>query len=76
MGSLLESAKGRVHRDNVSINRGFDSQHVLEMISQRCLSYVAPKRMQTSEKAKAKRLLRSDCDRYETDYKRDLRKNE
>jgi hypothetical protein len=49
------------------MDREFDSQHVLEMISQRGLSYVVPKRMQTSEKAQAKRLLQRDQDSYETD---------
>jgi hypothetical protein len=39
------------------------------MISQRGLSYMVPKRMQTSEKAQAKRLLQRDQDRYETDRK-------
>ncbi len=54
---LLDSAEDLVHVDNVLMDREFDSQHVLEMISQRGLSYVVPKRMQTSEKAQAKRLL-------------------
>ena len=54
----------------------FDSQHVLEMISRRGLSYVVPKRMQTSEKAQAKRLLRRGQYRYETDRKLHLGKNE
>lgn len=58
------------------MDREFDSQHVLEMISQCGLSYVVPKRMQTSEKAQAKRLLRRDQDRYETDRKLHLGKNE
>jgi hypothetical protein len=48
---LLDSAEDLVHVDNVLMDREFDSQHVLEMISQRGLSYVVPKRMQTSEKA-------------------------
>ncbi len=48
-------------------DREFDSQHVLEMISQRGLTYVVPKRMQTSEKAQAKRLLQWDQNRYVTD---------
>jgi len=56
---LLDSAEDLVHVDNVLMDREFDSQHVLEMISQRGLSYVVPKRMQTSEKAQAKRLLRT-----------------
>jgi len=73
---LLNSAEDLVHVDNVLMDREFDSQHVLEMISQRGLSYVVPKRMQTSEKAQAKRLLRRDQDRYETDRKLHLGKNE
>jgi IS4 transposase len=64
---LLDSAEEMVHVDNVLMDREFDSQHVLEMISQRGLSYVVPKRMQTSEKAQAERLLRHGRDRYETD---------
>ncbi|TKX60550.1 transposase [Halorubrum sp. ASP1] len=73
---LLDSAEDLVHVDNVLMDREFDSQHVLEMISQRGLSYVVPKRMQTSEKAQAKRLLQRDRDRYETDRKLHLGKNE
>ena len=73
---LLDSAEDLVHVDNVPMDREFDSQHVLEMLSQRGLSYVVPKRMQTSEKAQAKRLLRRDQDRYETDRKLHLGKNE
>ena len=73
---LLDSAEEMVHVDNVLMDREFDSQHVLEMISQRGLSYVVPKRMQTSEKAQAKRLLQRDQDRYETDRKLHLGKNE
>ncbi len=73
---LLNSAEGLVHVDNVLMDREFDSQHVLEMISQRGLSYVVPKRMQTSERAQAKRLLQRDQDRYETDRKLHLGKNE
>ncbi len=52
---LLDSAEDLVHVDNVLMDRKSDSQHVLEMIRQRGLSYVVPKRMQTSEKAQAKR---------------------
>ncbi|MFW5896255.1 MAG: transposase, partial [archaeon] len=55
---LLDSAEAAVHVDNVLMDRGFDSQYILEMLSQRGLSYVAPKRMQTSEKVMAKRLLK------------------
>ena len=73
---LLDSAEDLVHVDNVLMDREFDSQHVLEMISQRGLSYVVPKRMQTSEKAQAKRLFQCDQDRYETDRKLHLGKNE
>ncbi len=73
---LLDSAEDLVHVDNVLMDREFDSQHVLEMISQRGLSYVVPKRMQTSEKAQAKRLLQRDQDRYETDRKLHLGNNE
>ncbi|QCC49585.1 transposase [Halobellus limi] len=73
---LLDSAEDLVHVDNVLMDREFDSQHVLEMISQRGLSYVVPKRMQTSERAQAKRLLQRDQDRYETDRKLHLGKNE
>ncbi|MFC5136007.1 MULTISPECIES: transposase [Haloferacaceae] len=73
---LLDSAENLVHVDNILMDREFDSQHVLEMISQRGLSYVVPKRMQTSEKAQAKRLLRRDQDRFETDRKLHLGKNE
>jgi len=42
---LLDSAEELVHVDNVLMDREFDSQHVLEMLSQRGLSYVVPKRM-------------------------------
>jgi len=73
---LLDSAENLVHVDNVLMDREFDSQHVLEMISQRGLSYVVPKRIQTSEKAQAKRLLQRDQDRYETDRKLHLGNNE
>jgi len=73
---LLDSAEELVHVDNVLMDREFDSQHVLEMISQRGLSYVVPKRMQTSEKAQAKRLLQRNQNRYETDRKLHLGKNE
>jgi IS4 transposase len=73
---LLDSAQQLVHVDNVLMDREFGSQHVLEMISQRGLSYVVPKRMQTSEKAQARRLLEHDRDRYATDRKLHLGKNE
>ncbi|MFC7251667.1 transposase [Halomicroarcula sp. GCM10025324] len=73
---LLDSAEDLVHVDNVLMDREFDSQHILEMLSHRGLSYVVPKRMQTSEKAQAKRLLQRSQDRYETDRKLHLGKNE
>ncbi|GGK83615.1 ISNCY family transposase ISH7A [Haloarcula sebkhae] len=73
---LLDSAQDAVHVDSVLMDREFDSQHILEMLSQRGLSYVVPKRMQTSEKAQAKRLLQRGQDRYETDRKLNLGKNE
>ena len=73
---LLDSAENLVHVDNVLMDREFDSQHILEMLSQRGLSYVVPKRMQTSEKAQAKRLLKKGKDRYETDRKLHLGDNE
>jgi len=73
---LLNSAEDLVHVDNVLMDREFDSQHILEMLSQRGLSYVVPKRMQTSERAQAKRLLQRGQDRYETDRKLHLGKNE
>ena len=73
---LLDSAEAAVHVDNVLMDREFDSQHILEMLSQRGLSYVVPKRMQTSEKAQAKRLLKKGTDRYETDRKLHLGDNE
>ncbi|RLM41975.1 transposase, partial [Haloarcula sp. Atlit-47R] len=73
---LLDSAQDAVHIDNVLMDREFDSQHILEMLSQRGLSYVVPKRMQTSERAQAKRLLQRGQDRYETGRKLHLGKNE
>ncbi|MBP1924005.1 hypothetical protein J2751_003053 [Halorubrum alkaliphilum] len=41
----MDSAEAAVHVDNVLMDREFDSQHILEMISQHDLSYVVPKRM-------------------------------
>ncbi|UHQ98181.1 transposase (plasmid) [Natrinema zhouii] len=73
---LLDTTETLVHVDNVLMDREFDSQHILEMLSQRGLSYVVPKRMQTSEKAQAKQLLQRDKDRYETDRKLHLGDNE
>ena len=65
---LLDSAEDLVHVDNVLMDREFDSQ--------RGLSYVVPKQMQTSEKAQAKRLPQRGGDRYETDRKLHLGNNE
>ncbi|ERG98958.1 MAG: hypothetical protein J07HQX50_00100 [Haloquadratum sp. J07HQX50] len=56
----LESAQELVHVDEVLMDREFDSQHVLEAVDNRGLTYVVPKRMQTSERAQAKRLCRWD----------------
>jgi IS4 transposase len=73
---LLDSAEELIHIDNVLMDREFDSQHILEMLSQRGLSYVVPKRMQTSEKAQAERLGRRGQERYETGRKLHLGDNE
>jgi len=43
VADLLDSAESAVHVDNVLMDREFDSQHILEMLSQRSLSYVVPK---------------------------------
>jgi hypothetical protein len=48
---LLESAEALVRIDRVLMDREFDSQHVLEAISERGHDYLVPKRKQTSEKA-------------------------
>lgn len=64
---LLDSAQELVHVDNVLMDREFDSQHVLKVVADRGLMYVVPKRMHTSEKAQAKRLLKHGKDRYVTD---------
>ncbi len=47
---------------------GFN-QHVLKAAAEHGLRYVAPKQMQTSKKAQAKRLLNRDQDYYRTDRK-------
>jgi len=60
----------------VLIDRAFNSQHILEALDDRGVTYVVPKRMQTSEIAQAKRLLQRDQERYETDRKLHLGKNE
>jgi IS4 transposase len=73
---LLDSAQDLVHIDGVLMDREFDSQHLLESIAERRLTYVVPKRMYTSEKAQVKRLLRRGQDYYTTDRKLHLGKNE
>jgi hypothetical protein len=72
----LDTAEDLVHVDNVPMASEFDSQHLLESIAQRGLTSVVPKRMFTSEKAQAKRLLRRDQDYHTTDRKLHLGKNE
>lgn len=73
---LLDTAEQLVHIHDVLMDREFDSQHILEEIDQRQLGYVVPKRLQTSERAQAKRLLRANTDRHVTDRKLHLGKNE
>lgn len=73
---LLDTAQEFVHVDNVLMDREFDSQHVLQAVAKRGLKYVVPKRMQTSEKAQAKRLLRRDQDYYTMDRKLHLGNDE
>ena len=73
---LLDSAQSLVHVDGVLMDCEFDSQHLLESIAEQRLTHVVPKRMYTSEKAQAKRLLRRDQDYYTTDRKLHLGKNE
>ncbi|GAA0251103.1 hypothetical protein GCM10009000_079400 [Halobacterium noricense] len=73
---LLDSAEELVFVDNVLMDREFDSQHVLDAISKRGLTYVVPKRMQTSDKAQAKRLCQRDQNRYVTDRNLHLGSNE
>lgn len=73
---LLNSAQSLVHVDGVLTDREFDSQHLLESISQRGVTYVVPKRRYTSEKAQVKRLLRRGQDYYTADRKLHLGKNE
>lgn len=58
------------------MDREFDSQHLLEAISKRGLTYVVPKRMYTSEKAQAKRLLKRGQDYYTTERGFHLGNNE
>ena len=73
---LLDSAQSLVHVDGVLMDREFDSQHLLEAISQRGLTYVVPKRMYTSEKAQARRLLKRGQDYYTAERGLHLGKNE
>lgn len=58
------------------MNREFDRQHVLKAVSGRGLKYVALKRMQTSEKTQAKRLLNRNQDYYMSDWKLHLGNND
>ena len=73
---LLETVQDIVYVDEVLMDREFDSQHVLKAVAERGLKYVVPKRMQTSEKAQAKRLLKRDQDYYTTDRKLHLGNDE
>ena len=73
---LLDSAQELVHVDEVLMDRGFDSQHVLKAVSDRRLKYIVPKRMYTSEKVQAKRLLKRDEDRFINDRQLHLGNNE
>jgi IS4 transposase len=73
---LLDSAQELVHVDGVLMDREFDSQHLLESIAEQRLTYVVPKRMYTSEKAQAKRLLKRGQDYYVSDRKLHLGSNE
>jgi IS4 transposase len=73
---LLDSAQDLIHVNGVLMDREFDSQHLLESIAERKLTYVVPKRMYTSEKAQAKRLLKRGQDYYTTDRKLYLGQNE
>jgi IS4 transposase len=59
---LLESAEDLVRIDRVLMDREFDSQHVLEAISERGHDYLVPKRKQTSEKAVASRMEEHDVE--------------
>lgn len=74
--NLLDTVQSLIRVDRALTDRVFDSQHILEEIAQRGLIYVIPKRMQTSEKAQARRLLRRDAERYITDRKLYLGGNE
>jgi len=73
---LLNTAEDLVHVDKVLMDREFDSQHILELIANRGLTYVVPKRMRTSEKAQARRLLRRNADRYVSERGLHLGNNE
>jgi IS4 transposase len=73
---LLDSAQSLLHVDGVLMDREFDSQHLLESIAQRGLTYVVPKRMYTSERAQAKRLLNRGQDYYTTERGLHLGKSE
>ena len=57
------------------MDRELDSQHLLESIAERRLTYVVPKQMFTSEMAQMERLLQRGQDYYTTDGKLHLGKN-
>lgn len=59
----MDSAEDLVSVFTMLMDRKFDSQYILEHISQRNLQYVVPKRMRTSEKETARRLNECDIDR-------------
>jgi len=73
---LVDSAMEVVTVERVFMGRAFDSQHVLEAVDDLGVTYVVPKRMQTSEKAQAERLLDRGQDRYVTDRKLHLGNNQ
>lgn len=58
------------------MDREFDGEATLEMLDRRGMTYVVPKRMHTSERAQAKRLFERGEDRYVTERKLHLGRNE
>ena len=59
---MLDTAQDLINIDLVSMDREFDSQHILDPVVDRGLDYVAPKRKYTSEKTKAKQLEQRGAD--------------
>jgi IS4 transposase len=57
---LLGSAEDLIRIDRVLMDREFDSQHVLEAISEHGHDYLVPKRKQIGEKAVASRMEEHD----------------